>query len=103
MYREVWRLERDFLYDPHLHGLDLDATKKKYERYLPGIATRADLNYLFEDMLGELTLVNHFAHRIQKPVKSHPSKVRDCLTLCCRDRAWSALRDSSPAGVCAPR
>jgi hypothetical protein len=23
-------------------------------------------------VLGELTLVNHFAHRVQKPVKSHP-------------------------------
>jgi cytochrome c553 len=41
-------------------------------------------------VLGELTLVNHFAHRVQKPVKSHPSKARECLTLCCRDRAWSA-------------
>src|SRR5262249_18447179 len=23
MYREAWRLQRDFLYDPHAHGLDL--------------------------------------------------------------------------------
>ena len=26
MYREVWRLERDFFYDPNHHGLDLKAT-----------------------------------------------------------------------------
>jgi tricorn protease len=55
MYREVWRLERDFFYDAGLHGLDLKAAEKKYAPYLEGIASRQDLNYLFEEMLGELT------------------------------------------------
>ena len=27
-------------------------------------------------MLGELTLVNHFTHRVEKPVKSHPIRLR---------------------------
>jgi tricorn protease len=56
MYHEVWRIERDFLYDPHHHGLDLAAAEKKYRRYLDGVASRADLNYLFNDMLGDLTI-----------------------------------------------
>jgi tricorn protease len=56
MYREVWRLERDFLYDPGAHGLDLKATEKKYEPYLEAVAHRADLNYLFQEMLGNLVL-----------------------------------------------
>jgi tricorn protease len=56
MYREVWRIERDFLYDPGLHGVDLAAVMKKYEPYLDGIAHREDLNYLFSEMLGELCL-----------------------------------------------
>jgi len=56
MYREVWRIERDFLYDPNLHGLDLAATMKKYEPYLDSVACRAELNYLFAEMLGELSL-----------------------------------------------
>ncbi|MCS7315625.1 MAG: PDZ domain-containing protein, partial [Bryobacterales bacterium] len=56
MYREVWRIQRDFLYDPGLHGLDLAAAMKKYETYLDGIAHREDLNYLFSEMLGELCL-----------------------------------------------
>ncbi len=55
MYREVWRIERDFFYDPHHHGLDLQAAEKKYAPYLEGVASRQDLNYLFEEMLGELT------------------------------------------------
>lgn len=55
MYHEVWRLERDFFYDPGHHGLDLQAAEKKYAAYLDGLASREDLNYLFEEMLGELT------------------------------------------------
>ena len=32
MYHEVWRIERDFLYDPNLHGLDLAARKSDTSR-----------------------------------------------------------------------
>jgi tricorn protease len=60
MYNEVWRIERDWFYDPGLHGLDLNATKTKYAAYLDGLASRADLNYLFEEMLGELTVGHMF-------------------------------------------
>ncbi len=55
MYHEVWRIERDFFYDPNAHGLDLKAAEKKYAVFLDGLAGRQDLNYLFEEMLGELT------------------------------------------------
>jgi tricorn protease len=56
MYRETWRIERDFFYDPNHHGLDLQATAKKYEPYLGSLTHRADLNYLFNEMLGELSI-----------------------------------------------
>jgi tricorn protease len=56
MYRETWRIERDFFYDPSYHGLDIDAAAKKYEPYLESLTHRADLNYLFQEMLGELTV-----------------------------------------------
>ena len=36
MYRETWRLQRDFLYDPHFHGLDLAKVEAKYQPYLMG-------------------------------------------------------------------
>lgn len=56
MYHEAWRIERDFFYDPNHHGLDLKATEKKYEPYLQSVQHRADLNYLFQEMLGELSV-----------------------------------------------
>jgi tricorn protease len=56
MYHEAFRIERDFFYDPNYHGLNLDATAKKYEPYLQSLTHRADLNYLFEEMFGDLTV-----------------------------------------------
>jgi tricorn protease len=60
IYNETWRIERDFFYDPHYHGLDIEKAKKKYAPYLDGIASRAELTYLFEDCLGELTVGHMF-------------------------------------------
>ncbi|MCA1578353.1 MAG: PDZ domain-containing protein [Acidobacteria bacterium] len=56
MYREAWRIQRDYFYDPNYHGLDLKATAKKYEPYLAALTHRADLSYLFTEMFGELTV-----------------------------------------------
>ena len=60
MYHEVWRIQRDFLYDPHHHGLDLNAAEKKYALYLKALGGRGDLNYLFDEMLGEITIGHMF-------------------------------------------
>jgi tricorn protease len=60
MYHETWRIERDFFYDPGHHGLDLTATEARYEPYLEGLASRSDLNFLFEEMLGEMTVGHMF-------------------------------------------
>src|SRR5262249_39727620 len=60
MYREVWRIQRDFLYDPHTHGLDVAAAEKQYAPYLKGLAGRGDLNHLFVEMLGEVTVGHMF-------------------------------------------
>jgi tricorn protease len=60
MYHEVWRIERDFLYDPNHHGLNISAAEKKYNVYLAGVGGRGDLNHLFEEMLGEITIGHMF-------------------------------------------
>jgi len=59
MYEEVWRIQRDFFYDPALHGIDFEGTKARYRAFLPGIMSRADLNYLFQEMLGNMTVGHH--------------------------------------------
>jgi tricorn protease len=56
MYNEAWRIQRDFFYDPNLHGLDLEAAIEKYAPYVNSVSSRQDLNYLFADMMGEVTV-----------------------------------------------
>jgi tricorn protease len=79
MYNEVWRIQRDFIYDPALHGLDLKAAEEKYRPYLAGLAHRADLNYLFTEMLGELTIGHMFIAGGDIPqAKSVPGGLLGC-------------------------
>jgi len=60
MYHEVWRLERDFLYAPNFHGLDLKEAERVYAPFLEGISSREDLNDLFREMTGNLVLGHTF-------------------------------------------
>jgi tricorn protease len=60
LYHEAFRLERDFFYDPNFHGLDLAGTEKKFAAYLPGVGSRDDLNYIFKETMGELTVGHLF-------------------------------------------
>ncbi len=73
IYNETWRIERDFFYDPHYHGLDLEKAKKKYAPYLDGIASRAELTYLFEECLGEMTVGHMFVGGGETP---EPKKLK---------------------------
>lgn len=56
MYHDAWRIQREFFYDPALHGLDLAASIKKYEPYLEAVMSRRDLSYVFADMMGDITV-----------------------------------------------
>ena len=56
MFVESWRINRDFFYDPNMHGLDWNAVRKTYEAWLPDVRHRSDLNYVIGEMLGELSV-----------------------------------------------
>jgi tricorn protease len=67
MYRETWHLQRDFLYDPNLHGVDLAKIQAKYEPYLDGLASRAEFTYLCDEMLGEIQVGHMFVRGPRAP------------------------------------
>lgn len=54
MFYELWaNLEENF-YNESFHGINWQAMKKKYEKFLPMVNNRNDLRILLNDMLGEL-------------------------------------------------
>ncbi|HNT00781.1 MAG TPA: PDZ domain-containing protein, partial [Candidatus Saccharicenans sp.] len=59
IFYEAWRINRDFFYDPNMHGCDWPAMKKKYEKFLPELACRDDLNRLIQWMCSELSVGHH--------------------------------------------
>lgn len=61
MYKEAWRVQRDFFYDPTFHGVNIKMMEERYKPFVDGIVTRDDLNYLFQEMLGNLTVGHHNA------------------------------------------
>jgi tricorn protease len=55
MYNEAWRLERDFFYDPNMHGIDWQGVKKQYGSLIDRISTRDELNDLIGETISELS------------------------------------------------
>ena len=56
IFNDAWRIERDFFYDPGMHGLDWKALRTRYGKLLDDAVTRWDVNYLLGEMLGELNV-----------------------------------------------
>jgi len=59
IFDEAWRINRDYFYDPGMHGANWPAMKKKYAAFLPDLACRDDLNTLIQWMCSELTVGHH--------------------------------------------
>ena len=72
MYHETWRIQRDFFYDPHYHGLDIAAAEKRFEPYLAGISSRDDFTFLLREMLSYMS-VGHMFVSAPPPQTAHVS------------------------------
>jgi tricorn protease len=59
IFYEAWRVNRDYFYDPGMHGVDWNAMKIKYSKFLPDLACRSDLNRVIQWMCSELGVGHH--------------------------------------------
>lgn len=60
MFDEAWRYERDFFYDPGMHGADWDEVRARYRPLVEHVRHRDDLNYVLDQMNGELAVGHSF-------------------------------------------
>ena len=56
IFKEAWRIQRDYFYDAKMHGANWQAVYDKYSAFLPYVGHRADLGYLIALTGGELTV-----------------------------------------------
>ena len=61
MLREAWRINRDYFYDPGMHGADWPAIWDRYEPFLEHVVTRNDLNRVIRWMLSELAVGHSYS------------------------------------------
>ena len=59
IFDEAWRINRDYFYDPGMHGADWPKMKTKYEPFLSHLSCRADLNKVMMWMCSELGVGHH--------------------------------------------
>ena len=52
---DVWRFERDFFYDPNMHGVDWAALRVRYGKLLDAAVTRWDVNFVIGELISELS------------------------------------------------
>jgi len=53
MFTDGWRVLRDWFYDPGMHGQDWDAIRARYAPLVAHVGSRADLDYLLQELAGE--------------------------------------------------
>ena len=68
IFEETWRYERDYFYDPNIHGRDWDDVYARYSPLLPYVKHRADLNYILDQINGELSVGHSFVSGGDYPV-----------------------------------
>ncbi len=59
IFHEAWRINRDYFYDPHMHGVDWEKMREKYSVFLPHLSCRQDLNRVIQWMCSELGVGHH--------------------------------------------
>jgi len=73
IFREAWRIERDFYWDPEMTGHDWKKIGARYEALLPWVAHRSDLNYLIGEMISEISTSHTYVGGGDQPQKPRVS------------------------------
>ena len=60
IFEETWRYERDYFYAPNMHGRNWNEVYERYAPLVPFVKHRADLNYILDQVNGELSVGHSF-------------------------------------------
>jgi len=92
LFLDSWRLQRDYFYDPEMHGVDWEAMRRKYLPLVDRVTTRAELADLQGQMAGELSALHTFVYggdRREGEVRVEPASLGARLR---RDEAAGGYR-----------
>jgi len=72
IFDEAWRYERDFFYDPGMHGRDWNEVREQYAPLVQHVHHRNDLNYILDQVNGELSVGHSFVFGGDYPEVDEP-------------------------------
>jgi tricorn protease len=78
MFLEAWRLQRDYFYDPNLHGLDWTVMRDRYLPLAGRVTDRDELNDVLAQMMGELSALHVYVRggdRRGEPYEQVPGRL----------------------------
>ena len=62
IFIEAWRLERDYFYDPNLHGIDWQGLLDRHLPLVDRVTDRHELDHLISQIVGELAALHTFVN-----------------------------------------
>jgi tricorn protease len=61
LFVETWRIQRDYFYDPNMHGVDWAALRNHYLPLIEDAASREDVTYIIGELISELNAGHAYA------------------------------------------
>ena len=58
IFKDAWRMERDYFYDKNMHGVDWNAMYEKYAPLVDRVTTRNELSDVIGRLVGELSALH---------------------------------------------
>ena len=79
MFEDAWRQERDFFYDPGMHGVDWEHMYERYGQLIPYVSHGADFSYVVGEMISELNASHSYVRPGDMP---RPERIATGLLGC---------------------
>lgn len=92
LYKDAWRMERDYFYDRNMHGVDWDAMYGKYLPLVDRVTTRNELNDVLARLIGELSVLHAFVSGGDMPSDNKSITVGSLGANTSRDEANGGFR-----------
>lgn len=61
LFHESWRIQRDFFYDPNMHGVDWPRMRDHYAEMIEDCASREDVTFVIGELISELNVGHAYA------------------------------------------
>lgn len=92
IFEEAWRYERDYFYDPNMHGRNWAEVHERYAPLIPFVKHRVDLSYILDQINGELSVGHSFVFGGDFPEVDKPSVGLLGADLVAENKRWKIAR-----------